>query len=205
MPSDFSGSAEQLFEHDSQIQPRSWASSGELVLLDYETGRGQNILVFPKGGDAPRDLVQTDHDERTPHVSPNGRWLAYVSDRSGVEEVYVEPFPGGGPRVQVSAGGGNEPMWNPNGRELFYRNGPQMIAVPVTTESEFAITGERGILFENHAYAGLGTRSFYDVSGDGQHFLMVQLEQNEERDRINRRLNLVFNWFQELKRLVPTD
>ena len=70
-------------------------------------------------------------------ISPNGRWVAYISDESGQDEIYVQPFPEGGQRWLISTGGGIEPMWSRDGRELFYRNGNQMMAVPTDTEPGF--------------------------------------------------------------------
>jgi len=207
IPADFSGSAEQLLEHEFDVGPRSFSPSGQLIFVENHPAEQGNILMLPGDGGSPQYLVRTDSNEQTPMVSPNGRWLAYSSDRSGVPEVFVEPFPGGGGRVQVSASGGTEPQWAPGGHELFYRNGAQMIAVPVTTESEFAIAGERQILFESDAYMRATGASAYDVDRDGQRFLMVQMMEAGEEGQIqaNQRLNLIFNWFEELKRLVPTE
>jgi len=208
IPADFSGSVEQLLDHEFEAHPRSFSPSGQLILREDHPAEQGNILMLPGGGGSPQHVVRTDSNEQTPMVSPNGRWLAYASDRSGVPEVFVEPFPGGGRRVQVSASGGTEPQWASGGHELFYRNGAQMIAVPVTTESEFAIAEERQILFESDAYmrSGLNSASAYDVDRDGQRFLMVQMMGAEEEGQVqaNQRLNLILNWFEELKRLVPT-
>ena len=135
-------------------------------------------------------------------VSPDGRWLAYVSDRSGIDEVYVEFYPKGGPRTQISSGGGSTPHWARLGDELFYLNDGQLISVPVRTQPDFAITGDRQILFKHDACLW----GVYDVDCDGQRFLMVQPSSDafaEPRER--QRVNLVFNFFDELERLVPTE
>ena len=115
----------------------------------------------------------------TPRFSPDGRWLAYISDESGGYEVYVQPYPGPGVRVQISQGGGTEPVWNPNGRELFYRyqgfsSQSKMMAVEYCTEPSFT-TGNPLMLFEG-VYLGLTSEEVptYDVSADGQRFLMVK-------------------------------
>jgi Tol biopolymer transport system component len=107
-------------------------------------------------------------------LSPDGRWLAYVSNESGGYEVYVQPFPGPGRKWQVSTEGGTEPVWSRNGRELFYRSGRKMMAVDIATGPAFA-AGIPKMLFDGD-YARLTTvfgGQNYDVTPDGQHFIMV--------------------------------
>jgi serine/threonine-protein kinase len=129
--------------------------------------------------------------------SPNGKWLAYESNDSGSDEVYILPFPGPGRRWQVSAGGGTIPRWNANGEELFYRNGDKMMVVPVETEGDLRLGNSR-LLFEKPAvYAGE-----YDVMPDGQSFVMID---DSEAALPPTQLILVQNWAETLKRLVPTD
>ena len=123
-----------------------------------------------------------------------------MSDESGRPEIYVQPFPGPGGKWQISTDGGIEPAWNPNGRELFYRNGDRMMAVPVTTAPAFA-AGRPTMLFERPYMSSTFplTGVTYDVTRDGQRFLMVK-DQSGSATQIN----VVVNWFEELKRLVPT-
>ena len=110
-------------------------------------------------------------DERSPAVSPDDRWLAYVSDETGRDEVYVQPFPNGGGRWVISAAGGIEPRWSRDGRELFYRNADTVIAVQVRADSGFTV-GERSALF-TASYYQTGRHATYDVHPDGQHFIFV--------------------------------
>jgi Tol biopolymer transport system component len=84
-------------------------------------------------------FLRTPFIEGNPRFSPDGNWLAYVSDEAGRSEVYVQPFPGTGGKRQVSTEGGSEPAWNPNGKELFYRSGDAMMAVDVTTKPTFVL------------------------------------------------------------------
>jgi hypothetical protein len=128
-------------------------------------------------------------------------FIAYVSDESGRPEIYVQPFPRPGGKWQISTDGGIEPVWNPNGRELFYRARNRMMAVPVTTEPAFS-AGRPSMLFEGDYLASPfpATGVTYDVTPDGQRFLMVK----ETPQASNIRVNVVANWFEELKRLVPT-
>ena len=124
--------------------------------------------------------------------------MAYASDESGQMQVYVRPFPGPDKKWPVSTEGGTSPRWNQNGKELFYRNGNTMMAVDVATRPELALSSPRVLFEQRYAYGTTLTAANYDVSPDGQRFLMVKDEPGVSR------LNLVLNWTEELKRLVPT-
>ena len=142
---------------------------------------------------------RTPSYESAPSFSPDGRWLTYVSDESGRFEVYVQPYPGPGGVYQISTDGGTEPVWNPRGKELFYRSGDKMMSVDVSTEPAFS-AGKPKVLFQGPYLSTLGTLPFYDVSQDGQRFLMLEpVEQTATLTQIV----VVQNWFEELKRLVP--
>ena len=131
--------------------------------------------------------------------SPDGRFLAYVSDESGRSEVYVRSYPEGDQKWSVSADGGQEPVWSRDGHELFYRKDYKMLVVPVETGSTFRAERPH-LLFEAPYYTDTSGHPAYDISVDGQRFLMIQ-DTEDERTQ----LNVVFNWFQELKRLVPVE
>ena len=140
-------------------------------------------------------------DEAEPRFSPDGRWLAYMSDESGRYEIYVQSYPGPGGKWQISTEGGTEPVWNPNGRELFYRSGDKMMAVEIATRPGFAV-GTPRMLFEGRYEAPPFPIVNYDVSLDGQRFLM--LKPSEEAASAPTQINVVLNWFEELKQKVPT-
>jgi serine/threonine-protein kinase len=149
-------------------------------------------------------FLETPSFEDAPQFSPDGRWLAYTSDESGRMEIFVKPYPGPGGKWQISTDGGTEPLWNHNGRELFYRNGDRMMAVDISTQPGFA-AGKPRQLFERHYLANpIGNaRPNYDISADGQRFLMVKPVDQEEAARTQ--INVVLNWTEELKRLVPPE
>jgi hypothetical protein len=126
---------------------------------------------------------------------------AYISDESGRYEIYVQPYPGPGGKWQISTEGGMEPVWNRNGRELFYRSGDKMMAVDVTTLPSFSV-GKPKMLFEGRYARSPCPTSNYDVSPDGQRFLM--LKPTEQEQSTPTQINVVLNWFEELKRRVPT-
>ena len=183
-------------------QPYSWSADGKvLVYADGTPEVGQNIWALPMDGDRqPRPILQTPDSEVDARLSPDGRWLAYASDESGHYEVYVQPFSGSGGKWQISADGGREPVWARSGREIFYRNGEKMMAASVATEPTFKPATSR-LLFQG-PYERTNTLSpSYDVTVDDERFLMVQ--QSEQQSPPDH-LNVVLNWTEELKRLVPT-
>jgi hypothetical protein len=157
------------------------------------------MLGLP-GDRKPRPFLQTPANEGGPIFSPDDHWLAYVSDESGRQEIYVRPFPGPGGKIPISTDGGTEPMWARNGRELFYRNGDKMMATAVETNPVFA-AGKPKLLFEGHYETGIGAfEPDYDVSPDGQRFLMIKASEQESAPT---QLNVVLNWSDELRRLAP--
>ena len=144
-------------------------------------------------------FLRTQFNEGAPAFSPNGHWLAYMSDESGRYEVYVQPYPGPGGKYQVSTEGGTEPVWNRNGKELFYRSGNRMMAADVTTQPSFSL-GQSKMLFQGEYLRSPGTVVDYDVSGDGQRFLMIK--PTDQTLSLNQ-IVVVQNAFEELKRGVP--
>jgi serine/threonine-protein kinase len=123
--------------------------------------------------------------------------MAYVSDESGRREVYVTPYPGPGSRWQVSTEGGTHPLWNPNGRELFYRNGDKIMAVSLSDSPRFTASKPQ-LLFEGPFAYGAGTTiPNFTVSLNGQEFVMVRVAPGQEA-----RIHVVVNWFEELRRTM---
>jgi len=202
-PADGSGKAERLTTSEHRQIPNSWSPEGRtMAFVENNPTVGQEIWILHPSDPKPQLFLQSvSHPGRTtaPKFSPDGRWLAYASDESGQFEIYVQPYPGQGGKRQVSTDGGTEPVWNPRGRELFYRNGNKMVAVEVTTQPSFS-AGKPRVLFEGH-YMTVASIPDYDVSPDGQRFLMVK---QDEQAASATQINIVQNWFEELKRRVPT-
>jgi hypothetical protein len=141
----------------------------------------------------------TPFNERSPTLSPDSRWLAYASDESGVNEIYVRPFPETArAKRQVSLRGGTEPLWSNSGRELFYRNtAGDMVAAEIMTQPAFAV-GNQTVLFPGGAYTRDDSHRGYDVAPDDRRFLMIREHDGDGRTD----LVLVDNWLQELRRKV---
>ena len=142
---------------------------------------------------APHPFVASEFDESSPALSPDSRWLAYVSDETGRNQVYVRPFPGAGGRWQISTDGGTEPVWAPDGRGIYYRTpASELVRAEVQTRPAFAV-GARQRLFSTAAYVGSPVTQMYALSPDGRRFLFMKGEAGA------RQLIVVVNWFEELK------
>ena len=193
---------ERLTTSEYDQWPGSWSSDGKTVaFVEVHPDTGCDIAMLDVRSGRVTPFLNSQFNEKYPEFSPDGRWIAYTSDESKRDEVYVRPFPGPGMKQQVSSEGGSEPLWARNGKQLFYRWQDQVWVVDVRTDGGFATSKPR-LLFEKPGYAhGYPIRG-YDLSLDGQRFLMVKLEQRKPTPVTE--MILVQNWFEELKRLVPT-
>ena len=194
---DGSGGPERLTTSGYSHTPMSWSPDGQEMLFgEVNPETGFDILVLRTGDQTVRPFLRTPFNESTPRLSPDGRWLAYASDESGRQEIYVQPYPGPGGKWPISAEGGREPAWNRNGRELFFRSGDRMMAVDVTSKPGFA-AGKPRVLFEGSYEPTVFTVANYDVAPDGQRFLM--LKRTDQRAAAPTQITLVLNWLEELK------
>jgi serine/threonine-protein kinase len=174
------GIGEPVLEADEEwaIAESLWSPDGAWFLhrtSTNEAGRGDIMGRRMDRGAKPVPIVATRFTEQAPAISPNSRWIAYVTTESGRNEVVVAPFPNAGDsRWPVSVGGGLEPSWSHDGRELFYRNGKdEMVAVRVETGRGFSI-GSTSVLFPARDFNRQGVHRQYDVTPDGQRFIMVR-------------------------------
>jgi len=173
---------------------------------------GQDLKVLTLEGERRAEpLVQTAFNELNAEISPDGRWLAYDSNESGREEIYVRPFPDANSgRWQISTGGGRTPLWARSGKELFYLapDGAVLgVAVEVAGGASFR-AGTPAKLVEGRYYAstaGTTPGRTYDVSPDGRRFLMIKEAASTDATSAPREIVVVQHWFEELKRLVPTN
>ena len=194
------GVTEQLLSRENQQVPGSWSRDGRfLAFYEVHPSTQRDIWILPMEGERhPRPLVVTPFNELAPMFSPDGRWIAFVSNRSGRNEVYLLPFPGPGEPVQITTEGGAEAVWGPDGSELFYREGMRLMRVSIATEPELEV-GEPEVLFEGVYRTNAYGNPSYDVAPDGQRFLMI-LPGSESKAR----LKVATGWLAELQRRVPT-
>jgi Tol biopolymer transport system component len=205
---DGSGPAERLTTCDCPSYAAAWTPDGRTIVGVENRGGFDIILVDIGVGHRVTPLLHSKSNESYPDISPDGHWIAYTSDESGQSEVYVQAFPGLGPRYQVSTAHGTSPAWSHDGRELFYTttgtlggqaSSTKMMAVSTTPGPRF-VAGPARQLFEGR-YGATAIIRPYDVSRDGR-FLMVK--QKDRAPIVASQMILVQNWFDELRQKVPT-
>jgi Tol biopolymer transport system component len=189
--------------------PYSWSRDGRLLsFARLAPAAAAELCVLRLDaqsntpGATPAVFTRTRAADGAPQLSPDGRWMAYASEESGRREIYVQAYPGPGGRWQVSSDGANEPLWSASGRELFYRSGDRMMAVEINADGE-SLAGKPRQLFEGsyvRSHAGYA-RAQYDVSPDGQRFLMLKVVE-QKADPITQ-IHVVLNWSDELKQRLP--
>jgi serine/threonine-protein kinase len=188
---DGSGVAQKLSEFTF---PSDFTRDGRLLVDEVTTGNGNDLRIVTPGG--PSDaLLATPANESDARLSPDERWIAYFSDESGRNEVYVRRFP---PTSEgkwiVSAAGGHSPAWSPDGREVFYMTGTTLMAASVSVHGTSLTVGTPVALFSG-PFDTTQDKSF-DVFPDGSGFVMVEVDPDTRPTR----LNVVLNWIEELKR-----
>lgn len=198
---DGSGAAEQLTEGPFYDQPTSWMRDGIIVQRSFHPQTGWDVMLLLLGGDCKlQPLLNSSANESRGELSPDGRWLAYVSTEDGPPGIFVRSFQGPQGKWRISPSGisAGDPLWSPDGRELFYRDSDaeKIMAVDVETGDEFDPNIPR-VLFDDCYFKSAYGRN-YDITPDGQRFVMVK-----EMNPPPRRIAVVLNWFEELKRLVP--
>jgi serine/threonine-protein kinase len=168
------GGARVLASRDGTQFPSDWLTDGSALLVTDDGSGSRDVIVQPANGSAAWPYAATGANEAAARISRDGRWLAYVSDESGKDEVYLDSYPRASRRVQISLGGGRDPVWRADGQELYYWSGDDLVAVhlrPAWTGAPPSV-GQRTVLFRAKYQIGLNT--MYDVSGDGQRFAIVQ-------------------------------
>jgi Tol biopolymer transport system component len=192
------GTEKVLLEDNLDKNPLSWSPDGRFLL--YSTGTaspktGADLFVLPLSGDRkPQPFLQTPFNELGGQFSPDGRWIAYTSNESGKYEVYVQPYPGPGGKWQISTAGGGIPRWRRDGTEIFYiAPDYKLMAAGINGKGSSIEVGAVKPLFQTHM---VGNRHEYDVSADGQRFLVNSAPEQEASAPIT----VVLNWIAGLKK-----
>jgi Tol biopolymer transport system component len=181
------GRSERLVANDNQQFSGSFATDGSLVFTEQRSETGRDIVLLAAGERAPRDLVASRADETSPKLSPDGRWLAYVSNETGRSEVYLTQLSNSARARRLSVDGGSEPVWGAGGRELFYRQGTSMMAV--TFDAGGRIQSEPIRLFDADFVRGTLDAANYDVMPDGRFVMVQRASQGTELT-----LHVLLNW-----------
>jgi Tol biopolymer transport system component len=191
-PSDGSAPAEPLQATPRTVPEAVMSADGRYLVYRVNAPiTGRDIWYRAMSGDTTsRPLVATNEEELMPRLSPDGRWLAYVSTASGIREVYVQRFPGPGAVVQISTGGGDEPLWSRDGRRLYYRNAPAFIAAAVAPEGDRMRVLSRTSVHEGPYPIG-SVHPTWDVAPDGR---LLVLEAAGDQSQ----LVVVHDWRTEL-------
>jgi len=186
-------------EPDADARPLSWSPDGRYIAFTRRQVKGPtrgDIWILPLFGDRkPFPFLQSEFEEAIANFSPDGRFIAYVSNESSRNEVYVAPFPGAGGKWQVSTAGGSAPRWRRDGRELFYMAPDyRIMSAEVNTKGSRLEIGAVRPLFQTRSLQGPGAT--YDASADGKRFLVV----SESEQAISEPITLVVNWTAALRR-----
>ena len=194
VPVDLSLPEQLVLDVENNMRTMDWTKDNMLVLREQVPQKGMDLRNWPDLADESSitNLLDGADDELAPIVSPDGKWLAYVSNYSGPDEIYVTSYPTAGARVKLSNNGGNSPTWSPDGRTLYYLEGLKMMAVALDTDPEFRVLS-REPLFEGEYVQYRWSRQ-YDLHPDGERFVMIQNPSSGD-------LEVIINWFTELRDL----
>jgi Tol biopolymer transport system component len=183
------GNATLVWSSSVHKFPEDWSSDGRFVL--FQTGGDQWVLPL-EGDRTPRPVARTRFDELNGRFSPDGRFIAYESNESGRFEIYVQPFPGVGPRSKISVDGGTSPQWREDGGELYYLSADNhLIAVPLSSRRSVVIPGKAENLFAMPQLPGnqeFRSVQHYAAARDGQRFLAYRMTADAPP------ITLVLNW-----------
>jgi len=198
---DGTGQVERLTTSPNGQTAYSLSPDGKRLVFGESANRDLQVLSM-EGERTSQPLFQSQFVETRSRISPDGHWIAYESNESGRFEIYVRPFPNVEEgKWQISSDGGTQPVWAPRGQELFYENSRAIMVVGIKTEPTFT-AGSPVVLFTGRYTTFTGVDVNYDISPDGQRLLMIKTADEEEGQA---QINVIQNWFEELKRLAPTN
>jgi len=193
VPADGSEPPKLLLSRPGGQSPFSWSPDGRvLAFAELNPQTGWDLWSTTDTGEA-HPLLATRANENVPEFSPDGHWLAYVSDESGRREVLVRPFPSLNQKFAISTEGGAEPIWRRDGKELFYRNRDTVMSVMIDTSSGFTASSPHALFSGSYASASETGDPHFEAAADGQRFVMVK------PDRSGSQIVVVLDWVEELK------
>ncbi len=211
---DGGGNAQRLTQSKNIEYARSWRPDGKvLAFRQSNPGTILDILTLSIEGDEqsgwkpgePKPFLNTPALEEEPAFSPDGHWIAYISNESGNDQVYVRPFPGPGGKWQISTGGGRFPKWSRNGKDLFYRTEDSRIMVATYSASGDSFRADKPQLWSPGQFTNfVGGISNFDLHPDGKRFAVLKTAGAEQSAGASK-VNFIFNFSDELRRRVPVN
>jgi serine/threonine-protein kinase len=197
---DGSGGEEVLFTLQDHAHVTDWSPDGRSLVVDvFRTSQRTDIARLDLGEKPSlHPFLETPFDESSGRVSPDGRWLAYRSDESGRDEIYVQPFPDGGAKVQVSTGGGLQPVWSKDGRVLYFRSDPDVMAARMVTGSALAFEPPRPLFKDRFESPQGAAHTSYDVFADGSFLFLESAAPANAVSAGNAALIATFHWLENL-------
>ena len=211
MRADGAGDAQRLVESKSSQYAGSWRPDGKVLAFRQDnTGTGLDIMTISVEGDEksgwkpgePKPFVNSAFNEMTPAFSPDGRWLAYMSNESGSYELYVRPFPGPGGKWQISTAGGGYPKWSRNGKELFYQTMDNKIMVVTYIASGDSFHADKPQPWSPGQFTSLGANYTFDLHPDGKRIAVLKAPGTEQNAAVNK-VSFIFNFFDEVRSKFP--
>ena len=211
MRADGAGDAQRLVESKNSQYAGSWRPDGKVLAFRQDnTGTGLDIMTISVEGDEksgwkpgePKPFVNSAFNEMTPAFSPDGRWLAYMSNESGSYELYVRPFPGPGGKWQISTAGGGYPKWSRNGKELFYQTMDNKIMVVTYIASGDSFHADKPQPWSPGQFTSLGANYTFDLHPDGKRIAVLKAPGTEQAALVNK-VSFIFNFFDEIRRKLP--
>jgi eukaryotic-like serine/threonine-protein kinase len=198
-----SGSEELLWKSAEHSHVIDWSGRALIIHLLHPTS-GSDLVLFDLDSRQARPLLQSRFNERYGRVSRNGKWIAYTSDETGREEIYVRPFPSLHTRVPISTEGGTQPIWSRNGRELFYRNSRGIMATTMASEAPPSFSLPRLLFADRFERPQPDGHITYDVATDGRFLMIVAPTQGRRAGSMENGIHVALNWFEDLKARAAT-
>ncbi len=201
-PYDGSGDETEIYSADNRLYLNFWSRDGKYLMIDYLSQNAQSdLLVLPLTGDKkPWKYLDSKKDEYESSISPDGKWIAYLTDESGSYQIYVRSFPNKEGKWQISTDVAEEPRWAPDGKMMYYRKNSQIMAVPVSTATTFS-AGIPTVLFNGFPAMNVDSGISYDITADGKCFITTQ----PVRGTSYKNIAVVLHWIDEIKNLASVE
>ena len=197
-PADGSAEGELLVDSDVAAVPTSISPDGATLLFYKVSIHDLRDIWSVRLGEEPQPILATRANERAPVFSPDARFFAYVSDKTGEDEVYVRRFPDDGSVWKISSGGGTEPLWTPDGAEVVYRIEDRFVVVDIGISDDGVQASPPRELFRGDFRRDQFGNAGYQIAPDGERLLVMR-----EVGSAQAEIHVVLNWFEELRRLAP--